>query len=75
MLFILNIKRIRHRLYHYRSTTDLSNLKSTPKQVNIDSRFMIYFKSYFRYGPAFASIGTLKLEEDFNNCGCHAMME
>ncbi|KAJ8071027.1 hypothetical protein OCU04_001375 [Sclerotinia nivalis] len=62
--------RIRRLLWNYRSATDLST--STPKPVNIDGRVMIDFESYFRYGPAFARIGTLKLEDDFDECGCHA---
>lgn len=32
---------------------------------------MVDFESYFRYGPSFASVGSLRLNSDSGECGCN----
>ncbi|KAF7884770.1 uncharacterized protein EAF02_005106 [Botrytis sinoallii] len=53
-----------------RCLADLSSANS--KSVNIEGRVMIDFESYFRYGPAFARIGALIPQLNFDECRCHA---
>ncbi|PQE03101.1 P-loop containing nucleoside triphosphate hydrolase protein [Rutstroemia sp. NJR-2017a BVV2] len=43
---------------------------TAPKSTDVDSRVMVDFESYFRYGPVSARVGPLVSDNDNDECRC-----
>lgn len=53
-----------------RSTFDPEPSGSPKRSASVDSRAMVDFESYFRYGPLVAYVGSLTPENDYTECVC-----